>query len=122
MIVQDPTVPSIAFFYSKYFEDFMYYNTDKLLPSKEYNSYKQFVKNYAGEFDKNTHYQTTKTKVNSGQLASYVYKKDCLLNTRRIMTLSDYTPITVDSLPFLSEHDYRKKYGTSLNYLFEQAE
>ena len=120
MVVQDPKIASTAFFYSKYFEDFMYYNTDKLLPGKEYSSYKQFIKNYANEFDKNPHYQTTKTKVNSGQLASYTNKKDCLLDTRRIMTLSDCTPVTVDSLPFLSEHDYRKKYGTSLNYLFEQ--
>jgi hypothetical protein len=119
-VIQDPTHLMTSFFDSKIFEDFMYYNTDKIIPGTEYNSYKKFIKDYILEFDGNLHYNKTKLKENSGQLTLYTKKRDILYDTQSIMWLSNGDRVFVDSLPFLSETVYRKKYGNSLNYLFNQ--
>ena len=89
-----------------------------MLPSKPYNSYKKFIKDYILDFDKNKHYNKYKQKENSGQLQLYKIKKNILQNTQPIMYLSDGTCISVDALPFLNESLYRQKYGNSLDYLF----
>jgi hypothetical protein len=119
-VTQAPGQLTISFFNSKIFEDFMYYNTDKIIPDSEYRSYKKFIKDYILEFDGNPHYNKNKLKENSGQLGLFTKKRDILTNTQSIMRLSDGSRVFVDSLPFLSETVYRKKYGKSLNYLFNQ--
>jgi hypothetical protein len=108
----------VSFFNSQKFDDYIYFNTDKLLPGKTYNSYKKFIKDYILDFDKNNHYNKYKQKENSSQLHLYKIKKNILQNTQPIMYLSDGTCISVDALPFLSQSLYRQKYGDSLNYLF----
>jgi hypothetical protein len=117
-ILTPGNVTVVSFYNSQRFEDYMYFNTDKILPGKKYNSYKQFIKDYILEFDNNPHYNKHKLKENSGQLALYKKKKDILQNTQSIIYLNDGARVFVDSLPFLSESVYRQKYGSSLDYLF----
>jgi hypothetical protein len=120
-IMQDPSEKMLSFFDAKIFEDYMYFNTHKIIPNNNYNSYKQFIKDYIFEFDRNKFYQQHKCKENSGQLMLYTRKKDILKNQQAIMWLSDGTRISVDTLPFLNESIYRNKYGHSLDYLFTVA-
>jgi len=120
MLLQSSDQQMTSFFDFKLFEDYMYYNTDKIIPGSNYSSYKTFLKDYIFEFDKNKHYNQYKCKENSGQIMLYTIKKHILDDTRPIMWLSDGTRISVDSLPFLTELSYRNKYGNTLNYLFNQ--
>ena len=119
-LLQDPNEVAISFFDSKIFEDYLYYNTDKIIPGKQYSSYKKFIKDYILEFDHNQYYNQNKCKENSGQISLYVKKKFILQNQQAIMWMSDGSRIYIDSLPFLNEESYRKKYGNNLNYLFNQ--
>ena len=120
-LLQEPGKIQTPFFDSKIFEDYMYYNTDKIITTNNYNSYKQFIKEYILEFDQNQYYHQHKCKENSGQLQLYTRKRDILKNCQTIMWLSDGSRVFVDSLPFLSESIYKEKYKGSLNYLFNQA-
>jgi hypothetical protein len=119
-LMQDRTNLTTSFFTSTMFEDYMYFNTDKIIPDSHYNSYKKFIKDYISEFDHNCYYNQHKCKENSGQLQLFTKKADILKNRQTIMWLSDGSRIFVDSLPFLSESLYRKKYKNNLNYLFNQ--
>jgi hypothetical protein len=119
-LLQDTTQIATSFFESTIFEDYMYYNTDKIIPKDDYSSYKKFIKDYILDFDHNSYYNQYKCKESSGQLILYTKKKAILTNQQSIMWLSNGSRIFVDSLPFLSESLYRKKYKNDLDYLFNQ--
>ena len=112
---------AIGFFDCYNFEHYTFFNIDKLIANKNYNSYKQFLKDYIYQYDQNKDYHTQKEKENSNQLALYRRKKMILQSTEYIMILSDGTRIRTDNLPFISEFEYRKKYGNTLDYLFETS-
>jgi hypothetical protein len=108
----------IGFFDCYEFEHYTFFNTDLIIPNKNYSSYKQFLKDYIYKYDQNNDYYTRKEKENSTQTSLYKKKKMILQSTQYIMILSDGTRIKTDNLPFLSEYEYRKKYSNSLDYLF----
>lgn len=108
----------IGFFDSYEFEHYMWANMELIIPNKNYSSYKQFLKDYIFSYDNDHRYKTQKEKQNSGQLSLFKDKKVILQDTRYIMLLADGTRIRTPSLPLLSEHEYRKTYGNSLDYLF----
>ena len=117
-ILQDHQPLAVGFFDCYDFEHFTFFNTNLIIPNKKYQSYKQFLKDYIYNFDHNKTYHENKQKENSNQLSLYRDKKMILQSTRYIMLLSDGTRIRTDNLPFLSEIEYRKKYGNTLDYLF----
>jgi len=118
--ILQPHQPLVIGFFDFYdFEHFMFWNTDSILSTPDYSSYKNQLKKYIFLYDKNNNYFKNKTKFNSNQLLKYRNKKIALLNQNAIMLLSDGTRIKTDNLPFLSEHDYRLKYQNSLDYLFD---
>lgn len=116
--LQDHQPLPLGFYDCYVFEHYMFYNLDQIIPNKNYNSYKQFLKDYIYKYDKNTDYQTNKQKVTSEQLNLYKNKKQILQSKQYIMLLSDGTRIRTPNLPFLSEKEYRQQYGDNLNYLF----
>lgn len=118
--ILQPHQPLVIGFFDFYeFEHYMFWNTDGILETADYSSYKNQLKKYIFSYDNNINYLKNKTKFNSNQLSKYRNKKIALLNQNAIMLLSDGTRIQTDNLPFLSERDYRLKYQNSLDYLFD---
>jgi hypothetical protein len=52
----------------------------------------------------------------------YAYKKTLLANQRYLLVLQDGTTITTPNLPLFSEQEFRQQYGSSLDYLFGNAQ
>ena len=108
-----------GFFECEEFENYMYHNTDQILDRRYgYLGYKQFLKEYIYEFDKNENYYTNAGKQNSIQFSAYINKKIRLLDLRWIFKLSDSTIVRTKNLPFLSRIEFDNAYGNSLDYLF----
>lgn len=118
-LLQSQQPAPVAFFHSEMFEHWFANNTDKIVTSNDYTSYKQDLKTYIWEYDRNENYRKQKTKYNSSQLTSYRNKKIMLHNTQYIMLLSDHSQIRTPNLPFMSNKEYRHAYGHSLDYLFQ---
>lgn len=107
-----------GFFDCDEFEKYIYWNTDKIIGCSDYRTWKQVFKDYCCEFDGLKEWAVNKSKFNSNQFPLYVAKKIILKDQRWIMILSDGTIIRTPSLPLLSEKEYRDRYGTQLDYIF----
>jgi len=112
------TTETSAFFDCKLFEDYMWYNTDKIIPDNDYSTYKQFLKQYIHSFDSNDNYLRYARKVNSPQFIFYVRKKTALLDQQWIACLTDNTIIRTPNLPLFSKLEFDRTYGDRLDYLF----
>lgn len=109
---------SSAFFDCQLFEDYMWHNTDKIITGTEYNTYKQFLKQYIVNFDSNQDYYHRAKKLNSVQFNFYIKKKTALMGKQWIACLSDNTLIRTPNLPLFSRLEFEQTYGDSLDYLF----
>jgi hypothetical protein len=107
-----------SFFNCKEFEDYMWHNIDQVIVSDNYNSYKQFMKNYIYEFDGNEEHCILGRKLNSLQFVCYTQKKTELLGNQWIARLADQSTIKTPSLPLFSKLEFEQTYGESLEYLF----
>jgi len=107
-----------SFFNCKEFEDYMWHNIDQVIVNNNYNSYKQFMKNYIYEFDGNDEYRVLGRKLNSLQFFCYTQKKTELAGTQWIARLADQSTIKTPSLPLFSKLEFEQTYGESLEYLF----
>jgi hypothetical protein len=107
-----------SFFNFKEFEDYMWHNTDQIIVNNNYNSYKQFMKNYIYEFDGNEEYRVLGRKLNSLQFVCYTHKKTELAGNQWIARLSDNSILKTPSLPLFSKLEFEQTYGESLEYLF----
>jgi hypothetical protein len=112
------TANASAFFNFSAFEDYMWHNTDKIIAGNDYRLYKEFLKKYIYEFDHNDNQYALAKKVNSPQFIWYTNKKIELLGQQWIAYLEDGTRIRTPSLPLLSELEFKKTYGDSLEYLY----
>jgi hypothetical protein len=119
-INEDQGIP-VGFFNCDNFEHYMYFNMDGILTGPDYKNYKHQLKEYIFGFDNNKEYYKNKTKVSSPQIEWYRRKKILLDDTRHFAVLGDGTRLRTANLPLLNEHDYRSKFGDSLNYLFLSA-
>lgn len=117
-ILQDHQGLAVGFYDNVWFESYMYFNQDKIIPQDDYRTYKQFLKDYIWDYNRDTQYRDRKTKVNSGQLNSYRKKRLALQSRQHILLLSDGTRVATSNLPLLSELEYRQHYGDTLDYLF----
>ena len=109
-----------GFFDSNTYESYIYWNTDKIMPTSEYSSWKQELKKYCYEFDNMETWYRTKTKFGSNQFSMYALKKNALNDTRWIFILSDGTRISTPNLPLLSKKELDRHYGDSLQVLFNE--
>jgi hypothetical protein len=117
-VLNDNQPLCVGFFDSEEFETYTYHNMDKLIKSKNYNTYKQFLKDYIYSYDNDSNYKTNKQKVGSQQLAWYAYKYSSLKSSKYIMLLRDGTRIRTKNLPLFSQIEFEKQYGCTLDYLF----
>lgn len=106
-----------GFFNCDEFEDYMYFNTDKLL-GHTYNTYKQFLKQYIYQFDRNRHFLAHGCKVNSLQMPIYQNKMMALQDQYWMFKLDDNSIVRTKNLPFLSQLEFDAEHGNTLNYLF----
>jgi hypothetical protein len=115
----DPSKLQGFFDCSKY-ESYIYWNTDKIMPTSEYSSWKQHLKKYCYEFDGMETWYLVKTKFGSSQFDRYSLKKNILNDTRWIFILSDGTRISTPNMPLISKKELDLCYGDSLQVLFNE--
>jgi len=109
-----------GFFDGDKYASYIYWNTDKIMPTDKYSSWKQELKKYCYQFDSMETWYLDKTKFGSGQFDRYVFKKNILNDTRWIFILNDGTRISTPNLPLLSKKELDRHYGESLRILFNE--
>lgn len=102
------------------YNSYIYYNVDKIFPTKDYNNWRQFFKDYCFEFDKIEYWYRHKKKIGSGWMPQDVQKQVILDNQRWIALLEDGTKISTPSLPILSQAEFDFKYNNQLDYLINR--
>jgi len=96
----------LGFFDCDEYEGFVYFNVDKLITSRSYSSWRQFLKDFCYRYDKNDHWRINKTKFNSAQLVIYQHKKQFLNNSRNLMILENGHQVATQNLPFFSRQEW----------------
>jgi hypothetical protein len=110
-----------GFFDCDDFESYIHYNTDVIINyDSGYRGYKQFLREYIYQFDKNEARYNKSGKVNSAQFALYINKKTIMTDSRWILKLSDNSVVRTKNLPFFSKKEFDQAYGSSLDYIFNQ--
>lgn len=96
----------IGFFDCDHYEQFIYFNTDKIIQADNYAAWKQFLKDFCCEFDGLEDWRQNKTKFHSSQVYIYSCKKQLLNNWRYLMLLSNGHKVCTDNLPFFSQLEW----------------
>lgn len=96
----------IGFFDYDEYEQFVYFNLDRLIHTDNYASWRQFLKDYCYEFDGFDDWRTNKTKFNSSQVVFYNAKKRILNDLRNLMLLEDGTRVATQNLPLFSQREW----------------
>jgi hypothetical protein len=117
-VLNDDQPLAVGFFDTEEFETYTYYNMEKIIESTNYNTYKQFLKDFIYNYDKDLNYKKNKQKIGSRQLAWYASKRSALKSSNYIMLLRDGTRIRTKNLPLISQIEFEKQYGNTLDYLF----
>lgn len=112
----------LGFFDCYEYENYIYWNIDKVIYSNEYSTWKQHHKDYCFEFDGFGDWRENKKKFTSVQLTKYIQKKTVLNDRRWLMILQDGTRIHTPSLPILTQREFDQAYGNSLDYLFNDPD
>jgi hypothetical protein len=92
----------IGFFDCDHYEQFVYFNLDRLVLNDNYATWKQFLKDFCWQFDGFDHWRVNKTKFHSVQAHIYCEKKLILNDARYIMLLDDGSRVSTHSLPLFS--------------------
>jgi len=103
----------IGFFDCEYYEQFVYFNTHKILPENNYASWKQCLKDFCCEFDGFDDWRRNKTKFHSTQLHIYSRKKQILNDSRHLMLLDNGQTVNTPGLPLFSAREWDE---TKQNY------
>lgn len=109
-----------TFYLDPMFLAHFYHRIESLIPSPFWTSYKISFKNFIFDYFPDQHYRDNKCKENSGGYTVFGSKARLLQRNEEILSLSDGTAVRTDNLPFLSQIEYRNKYGNTLDYLFNQ--
>jgi hypothetical protein len=96
----------IGFFDCECYEQFIYFNTDKILPRDNYISWKQCLKDFCCEFDNFEDWRINKVKFHSVQMSIYSNKKQILNDARYLMLLSNGQRIATSGLPLFSNAEW----------------
>lgn len=111
----------LGFFDCDEYEQFIYFNLDKIIASENYASWRQFLKDYCYRYDGFEDWKIKKTKFNSGQIKIYSDKKMILNDARNLMILEDGHQVATPNLPLFSSVEWgeiRHKYS----YVFRQPD
>lgn len=111
----------IGFFDCDEYEQFIYFNLDKIVESDNYTSWRQFLKNYCCRYDGFEDWRINKAKFGSGQVNIYGDKKAILNDVRNLMILEDGKLVSTPNLPLFSSIDWDEicyKYS----YVFRQPD
>lgn len=111
-----------GFFDCDQYENFIYWNIESIMRNADYSSWKQILKDYCYSFDKLAEWRQHKTKFHSNQLNDYTRKKTVLNDKRYIFILDDDQMIQTPNLPFFSSIEFDRRYGNSLDYLFNDTD
>lgn len=106
-----------GFFDCYEFENYVSHNIHRLMVTADYKSWKQDLKDYCQTVDGFDQWAKDTTKNGSFQFHAYTYKKIVLNDCRSIMILDDGTRVHTPNLPLLSQVEFDKLYGNSLDYL-----
>jgi len=98
----------ISFFNCDEYESFIYFNTDKILPTNEYISWKQYLKDFCYQHNKLETWYQHHRKVSSSQIIDYAFKKIALVDSQFLMILSDGSLIRTPSLPLFSAKELKQ--------------
>ena len=112
----------IGFFDCEEFENYIYWNIDRVIDKSGYHTWKQPLKDYCFAFDNIEDWRKNKVKEHSNQIASYLQKKLVLNDQRWIAVLSDGTRIATPSLPALTRKEFEKTYGNTLDWIFHASD
>lgn len=107
-----------GFFDCDEYERYIYWNIPGIMPSTEYASWKQNLKDFCYNFDRLETWHKNKEKFHSRQMVEYMNKKITMNDSRYIMILDNSQKIQTPSLPFFSSLEFDQAYGNSLDHLF----
>lgn len=107
----------LGFFDCDQYEQYIYFNVDKIIPSKNYSSWKQSLKDFCFSFDRDEDYRVYKTKTHSQQVVIYGDRKQILNDTRHLMFLDNGTKVSTPNLPLFSRKEWYK-IKDQYNHLF----
>jgi hypothetical protein len=107
-----------GFFDCDEYESYIYWNISSIMPTHDYASWKQNLKDFCYRFDNLETWYKNKTKYSSRQMTDYQSKKIVMNDSRFIMILDNCEKIQTPSLPFFSKLEFEQAYGNSLDYLF----
>lgn len=96
----------IGFFDCDHYEQFIYFNTDKIIQYDNYAAWKQILKDFCCEFNGFEDWRLNKTKFHSSQVYIYSCKKQLMNNWRYLMLLSNGQTVCTDNLPFFSQREW----------------
>jgi hypothetical protein len=111
-----------SFFNCQEYENYIYWNIDKILPDNNYHCWKQPLKDYCFNFDHLDDWYNTKIKTHSRQFHFYTAKKTILNNARWLFIMSNGTRIFTDNLPFYSSVEFDEKYSNTLDYVLNEPD
>jgi hypothetical protein len=100
------------------FENFIYFNTDKILPTTEYQSWKQYLKDFCYQHNKLETWYRQHRKVSSGQIVEYTFKKVALTDSRYLMILNDGSVVRTPNLPLFSARELQQHCQSQVRSMF----
>lgn len=98
----------IGFYDCDHYEQFIYFNTDRIVENSNYASWKQFLKDFCYEHDGFDSWRTNKEKFHSVQVSIYSRKKQILNNSRSLMLLDNGQRASTDLLPLFSINEWNR--------------
>lgn len=96
----------IGFFDCDHYEQFIYFNTDKIILSDNYATWKQCLKDFCYQFDGLDDWRKNKTKFHSMQVHIYSRKKQVLQDSRHLMLFDNGQLVSTPGLPFFSQLEW----------------
>jgi len=96
----------VGFYDCDVYEQFIYFNIDKIIPSDNYSTWRQFLKDYCYNYDGFDDWRINKSKFSSNQLSIYSEKKECLNDSRHLMLLDNGVRVSTPNLPLFSQFDW----------------
>lgn len=117
-LVYDHQVLVNGFFDTAEFESYNYFNINRLMPTANYTSYKQDLKDYIFAFHPDAVYHKHKTKSIGTQLKNCNNKRMALTNSDYLMMLDNGERVRLPLLPFFGWNDFQDMYGNRFDYLF----
>lgn len=117
-LVSDDQVLVQGFFDTEEFESYNYFNIDRIMPTSQYTSYKQDLKDYIFEYYPDNDYYKNKIKSVGHQLRNLNNKRFALTSSDYLMMLDTGERVRTPNLPLFGSKEFQDTHGTRFDYLF----